>query len=88
MAVRIEGNRRDAATESTGLIGIPGIEGSIGGDVEGKEAQHGHGLDRERQEVGDISLVEGKGVLGQHHVAVVSNGGGGNAGAVAEVGIL
>ena len=38
MAMRIQGNGRDAATEGTGLIRLPGIEGGISSDVEGKEA--------------------------------------------------
>ncbi len=88
MAMLIQGNGSDAAPEGTGLIGIPGIEGGISSDVEGKEAQVGHRLDVEGRKVGHIGLVERQGVFGQHHVSVVSNGGGGNAGAVAEVGIL
>ncbi len=88
MAMLVEGNSRDATTEGTGLIRIPGIEGGIGSDVEWKEAQMGHRLDVEGRKVGHIGLVERQGVFGQHHVTVVGNGGGGNAGAVAEVGIL
>ncbi len=83
MAVRIQGNGRDAATESARLIRIPSIEGGISGDVERKEAQDGSRLEVEGRKVGHIGLVERQGTFGQHDVPVVGNGGDGNAGAVA-----
>ena len=49
----------------------------------GKGTQHGHGLDVERHEVGDIVLIERQGVVGQHDVAVDGIGGGRHARAVA-----
>ncbi len=83
MAMAIEGNGGDAATGHR-LIDVPGIEGSISGDVGRKEAQGGHGADVEKEEVGDIAFVKGEGVLGQDHIAVDGIGARRNARTVAE----
>ncbi len=35
MSMLIEGNSADALPKGTGLVRIPGVEGGIGGDMEG-----------------------------------------------------
>ena len=61
------------------LVGVPGIEGSISGDVSRKELKRGDGTDVERSEVRDISFVEGLGIFSKHDIAVDRIGTGGNA---------
>jgi hypothetical protein len=39
VAMLIEGDGGDASPKGADLIGIPGIEGRIGGDMQGKELQ-------------------------------------------------
>jgi hypothetical protein len=59
MAMAIEGNGGDAAM-SHGLINVPGIEGSIGSEVGGKETQRGYGAQVERGKIGDIASEFGE----------------------------
>ena len=58
MPMLVLGDGGDATAVDHHLIGVPGIEGSIGGDVSGKEAQGGHGAQVERDEIGDIVFIE------------------------------
>ena len=39
MGMLVEGNGGNAVTKGAGLVGVPGVEGGIGGDVEGKAIQ-------------------------------------------------
>ncbi len=83
MAMLVE--RDGGHTPATGhrLVGVPGIEGGIGGDVGREEPQGGDRADGEGEEVGDVVLVEGLGELGQDHITIASNGCTGHAGAIA-----
>jgi hypothetical protein len=83
MPVLIEGYRSNAAMASGTLIDVPGIKGRIGGDMRGREAQGDHGALIERPIVAHIALVKGLGILGQHHIPVVSGDRGSHAGAIA-----
>ena len=83
MAMLVERNGGHAPAMGHGLIGVPGIEGGIGGDVGGEEAQGGDRADVEREEVGDVVLVERLGELGQDHIAIAGNGRAGDARTVA-----
>jgi hypothetical protein len=46
----VERNGGDAVAIGHRLVGVPGIEGGIGGDVGGKEAQGGDRADVQRDE--------------------------------------
>jgi hypothetical protein len=83
MSMLIERNGGNTSATHTGLIGVPGVEGSISGDMDGKGMEHGDRLDVKRHKVGDVVFVEGQGGVGQHHIAVDRISGGCDAGAVA-----
>ena len=88
MTVLVERDGGDAVARSGPLIAVPGIEGGIGGQVGGKEAQRGDRAEVERRKVGDIAFIEGLGVLGQHDIPVDRVGAGGRARAIAEQTLL
>ena len=79
----VERNGGHPRTCGTGLVDVPGVIGSISGDMDGKSHEHGHGLDVERREVGHIAFIEGQGEISQHDIAVDGIGGCRHARAVA-----
>jgi hypothetical protein len=83
MAVGVERDGSDAPTQRHHLVDIPGIEGGISGDVDGKAGEGRHGADVEGHKVAHIVLIERLGVLGQHHIAVAGNRGTGHPRAIA-----
>src|SRR5258706_616569 len=83
MPMLIEGNGCDAAMMHTGLVGIPGIEGGISGDMRGEEAKHRHHLPIEGEKIGDIVLVERLGIFSKDDIPVASGESGDDAGAIA-----
>jgi hypothetical protein len=83
MGMVVERDGSDAPPKGAGLIGIPGIEGGISGDMHRKGVQDGHGLDVERDEIGDVIFIERLGELGQHDIAIVRGDGGCHTRAVA-----
>ena len=79
----VERNGGHAGTCGTGLVNVPGIIGSISGDMDGKSHEHGHGLDVEGREVGHVPFIEGQGEISQHDIAIDGIGGCCHARAVA-----
>ena len=67
----------------TGLVGIPGIEGRISGDMGWEEAKDCDRRSREGEIGGDIVRVEGLGILSEHHITVVGSNGRDDARAIA-----
>ena len=84
MSMLIERNGSDAAMQRGALIDVPGIEGSIGGDVGriGIEGQHAVAV--QGAEVGDIAFIERLGEIRHHHIAINGIGAGGDPGAIAK----
>jgi hypothetical protein len=55
----VERDGGNASTRCAGLVGVPAVEGSISGDMDGKGSEHGDGLDVEWHKIGDIVFIEG-----------------------------
>ncbi len=68
MPVLVERDGGDATAIDHHLIGVPGIESSISGDMGRKETQGGYRTDVKRDEVGDIVFIEGQRILGHDDV--------------------
>jgi hypothetical protein len=83
MRMLVERNGGHPGTCGTGLVDVPGVIGSISGDMDGKSREHGHGLDVQRREVGHIAFIEGQGEVSQHDIPVDGIGGCRHARAVA-----
>jgi len=79
MAMRVKGNGGDAPTKGHRLIHVPSIKSRISGQIGGEKAQVGNQLDVERDEVGDIVLIEGLSVQSQDDLPIVGEVGTGQA---------
>ena len=65
------------------FIHVPGIIGSISGEMCWEVGKSKNGLIIEWMEIGDVTLVEGQGVFGKDDITIVRRGSGSNAGAIA-----
>ena len=77
--VLFERDGSDASTMDHRLVGVPGIEGGISGDVGGKALQCGDSTDVEGNKICDIPFVKGLSILGQDDIPVDRVGAGRNA---------
>lgn len=83
MSVLIERHGSNPAMTGGSFVDIPGIEGSIGGDVGGILSQCKHGPLIHGTKVGHIVLIEGLSVFSEDDIAIVGGEGGSDARAVA-----
>lgn len=79
----VERDGGNAPARCASLVGVPGVEGSISGDVDGKGIEHGDGLDVKRHKVGDVVLVKRLREISKHHITIDGIGGCCDAGPVA-----
>src|SRR5450631_1009050 len=78
----IERNGSNPTMTGCRFIDIPRIIGSISGHMGWKLLKGNHRLLVERAVIGHIAFIEGLGVFGQHHIAIVWGRGSGDARAV------
>src|SRR6266496_89907 len=84
MGMLIERNGSDAALQRGALIDVPGIKGSIGGDVGRIGIQGQHSVAVQGAEVGHIPFIERPGEIRHHHIAINGIGTGGDPRPIAE----
>ena len=70
VSMAVEGDGRHALAVGHRLVDVPSIESGIGGQMSRKEAQDRHRADVQGEEIRDVILIEGLGVLGEHHIAI------------------
>ena len=81
--VGIEGNSSNATVMGGFLIDVPGIIGSIGGQMGGEVGKGKSSLIIEGAEVGNITFIKGQGIFSQHDIAIVGSSGSSHTGTIA-----